>query len=145
MDCIFCSILEGNAPAEIVYEDEQTLAFMDINPATSGHTLVIPKKHIRNLFDLDEDTACAIMRTVLLIAQAIKESLHPDGMNLIQANEKAGFQSVFHFHFHLIPRWSDDGLRLPWQPEPGDPLSIAHTARSIRHIIEEQGLTGGEA
>ena len=137
MGCIFCAIAKGEAPAEIVYEDQATLAFLDINPATLGHTLVIPKVHVRNIFDLDDETAAAAMRTATRVARGLRTALRPDGMNLMQANERAGFQSVFHFHFHLVPRWVGDGLRLPWKPQPGDSQAISETASRIRKVLIE--------
>ena len=137
MECIFCAIAKGEAPAEVVYEDQATLAFLDINPATPGHTLVIPKVHVRNIYDLSDETAAAVMRTATLVARGLRSALRPDGMNLMQANERAGFQSVFHFHFHLVPRWVGDGLRLPWKPEPGDPQAIAEAASRIRKVLIE--------
>ena len=137
MGCVFCAIARGEAPAEIVYEDEQTLAFLDANPATPGHTLVIPRKHVRNIYDLDDETAGAVMRTAIHVARGIRDALHPEGLNLLQANERAGFQSVFHFHFHLVPRWVGDGLRRPWLPQPGDPQAMAEVAARIREVLFE--------
>ncbi len=137
MGCIFCAIAKGEAPAEVVYEDLATLAFLDINPATLGHTLVIPKVHVRNIYDLNDEIAAAVMRTATRVARGLRNALRPDGMNLVQANERAGFQSVFHFHFHLVPRWVGDGLRLPWRPKPGDPQAIAEAASRIRKVLIE--------
>ncbi len=137
MECVFCAIVRGDAPAEVVYEDEETLAFVDINPATPGHTLVIPKMHVRNIYGLNDETAAAVMRTAIRVARGIRDALHPDGMNLLQANERAGFQSVFHFHFHVVPRWIGDGLRLPWRPKPGDPEAIAQVAARMREVLIE--------
>jgi histidine triad (HIT) family protein len=135
MQCTFCAIARGEAPAQVVYEDDDTIAFMDINPATPGHTLVIPRAHVRNIYGLDEGTAAAIMSTVLRIARGLRDAMQPDGLNVMQANERAAFQSVFHFHFHLVPRWIGDGLRLPWRPKPGDPLAIAEDAARIREAL----------
>ncbi|MDH7487129.1 MAG: HIT family protein [Anaerolineae bacterium] len=137
MDCIFCAIVEGKAPAEVVYQDEMTMAFMDVNPANAGHTLVIPRKHVPDIFAIDEETAAAMMRTAVRVARAIEAALRPDGINLIQANGRAAFQSVFHSHLHIIPRWWGDGITLPWRPKPGDPAAIQTTAARIRAHIEE--------
>jgi len=137
MGCIFCAIAKGEAPAEVVYEDQATMAFLDINPATPGHTLVIPKMHVRNIYDLNDETAAAVMRTATRVARGLRNALRPDGMNLMQANERAGFQSVFHFHFHLVPRWVGDGLRLPWKPEQGDAQAMAEVASRIRKVLIE--------
>ena len=139
-DCVFCAIGEEQAPAEVVFEDEETLAFIDINPANPGHTLVIPKRHVRNIFDLDEQTAATVMRTTVRVAQAIKRALQPDGMNLVQSNERAGGQEIFHFHMHIVPRWYGDGLRLARPPEVRRTMSIKEAAAKIHHeVVKECG------
>jgi histidine triad (HIT) family protein len=130
--CIFCAIVEGRAPAEVVFEDEETLAFMDIHPANPGHTLIIPKRHVRDIYDLDAETAAAVMGTTVRVAKAIKSALQPDGMNLVQSNERAASQDVFHFHMHIIPRWYGDGLRLARPPEVRRTMSIEEAAARIR-------------
>lgn len=132
MNCIFCAIAEGRAPAEVVFEDKETMAFMDINPANSGHTLVIPKRHARDIYELDEETAAAVMRTALRVTRAIKAALQPDGMNLLQSNGRAGGQVVPHFHMHIIPRWHGDGLRLARPPQVKGTGAIQETAAKIR-------------
>jgi len=134
-DCVFCAIAKGGASAEIVYEDEETLAFMDINPATRGHALVIPKRHFRDVYDIEEGAALAAMRTAIKVARAIKIALQPKGLNILQANEPGGFQSVFHFHFHIVPRWEDDGLIRLWELKRGDEDEIRETARLIREQL----------
>ena len=136
MDCIFCAIVEGAIPATIVYEEDQILAFMDINPANSGHLLVIPKRHYRNIFDINVEMAGKIMQVGAQLARAIKTALNPDGLNLLQSSESAAFQTVFHFHLHLIPRWEDDSLVLPWQPQQGDMNQIVEVANKIRQHIQ---------
>ena len=139
MECIFCAIVEGRAPAEVVFEDGETLAFMDINPANPGHTLVIPKQHVRNIYDLDDEAAAAVMRATVRVARAIKKALQPDGMNLVQSNERAGGQEIFHFHMHIIPRWYGDGLRLARPPEVRRTMAIKEAAAKIRgEIAKEQ-------
>ena len=116
MDCIFCAIVDGKIPSAKVYENEHVFAFMDIAPANPGHLVVIPKQHYRNIYDIPAEVAGKIMEAVLPLAAAIREVLNPDGLNLIQNNEPAGFQTVFHFHLHLIPRWEADSLQPLWQP-----------------------------
>ncbi len=139
MECIFCAIVEGRAPAEVVFEDGETLAFMDINPANPGHTLVIPKQHVRNIYDLDDEAAAAVMRATVRVARAIKKALQPDGMNLVQSNERAGGQEIFHFHMHIIPRWYGDGLRLARPSEVRRTMAIKEAAAKIRgEIAKEQ-------
>jgi len=141
--CIFCAIVEGQAPAEVVFEDEETLAFMDINPANPGHTLVIPKGHIQDIYGMDEETAAAVMRAAVRVARAIKRALQPDGMNLVQSNERAGGQDIFHFHIHVIPRWYGDGLRLARPPEVRRTAPIKEAAARIsREVSKECGEEG---
>ena len=135
MDCIFCAIIAGEIPAATVYEDEHVFAFMDIAPANPGHTLVIPKQHYRNIFDMPIEVGTKIMQAAIPIANAIRDALNPDGLNLFQSNEAAGFQTVFHFHLHLIPRWEDDPLRLPWRPGEGDLEEINNVAAKIRDAL----------
>ncbi len=135
MDCIFCAIVAGQIPATKVYENEAVLAFMDIAPANPGHLLVIPKSHYRNIFDMPTAVGSQIMEAAIQLATAMREALNPDGLNLFQSNEAAGFQTVFHFHLHLIPRWEDDALRLPWKPSNGDLASIGNIADKIRHAL----------
>jgi len=139
-ECIFCAIIEGKAPAEVVFEDEETLAFMDINPANPGHTLVIPRRHARNVYDLDEETAAAVMKATVRVARAIRSALQPDGLNLVQSNERAGGQDIFHFHVHIIPRWYGDGLRLARPPQVRRTMPIEEAASKIRReVAKDEG------
>jgi histidine triad (HIT) family protein len=109
MDCIFCKIIKGDIPSYKIYEDEHVLAFLDITQATKGHTLVIPKKHVRNIFELDEETASNIFRVIPKISTALKLSFNPIGLNIVNNNERP-LQAVFHYHIHLIPRYEEDGV-----------------------------------
>ena len=136
MDCIFCSIISGDIPAIKVYEDDQTLSFMDINPSNPGHLLVIPKRHYRNIFDIPPVTAGKIMEVGVKLAGIIRDILNPDGLNLFQSSEAAAFQSVFHFHLHLLPRWEDDSLLLPWKPTPGDMDEIRNVAAQLQEHLK---------
>ncbi len=131
-DCLFCGIVAGEVPAEIVDSDEHTIAFMDINPATTGHALVIPRTHAADLMEIsDEDLEhCAVAARRL--ALKMRQTLRPDGFNLLNACGAAAWQTVFHFHIHVVPRYADDPLELPWVPSPGDPDEIAATAAAIR-------------
>ena len=135
MDCIFCAIVAGEIPAVKVYEDEHVFAFMDIAPANPGHTLVIPKQHYRNIFDMPTEVGSKIMQAAIPIANAIRTALNSDGLNLFQSNEAAAFQTVFHFHLHLIPRWENDPLRLPWRPSETDVEQISDIAAKIRDAL----------
>ena len=133
--CIFCAIAAGKAPAVVVHEDEHTVAFMDINPANKGHVLVIPKRHSRDLFEVETEDALHVMRTVQRVARAVDKALRPDGINLIQANRRAAFQSVYHFHMHVIPRWFDDGLVPIWRHGRADPQVLREVGTKIREAM----------
>ena len=111
MDCIFCKVLDGEIPSYKVYEDDNVLAFLDITQGTKGHTLIIPKKHVKNIYELDEETAREVFAVVPKLARAIKKAFNPIGLNIVNNNDKP-LQSVFHFHIHLIPRYEDDGMVL---------------------------------
>lgn len=136
MGCVFCDIVTGRAPAEVVYEDEETLAFMDINPVNPGHVLVVPKRHVRDIYALDDETAAAVMRTAIRVARAVKKALAPDGVNLFQTNEPAAFQSVFHFHMHIIPRWWDDGILPPRRGRKLDAVLLDEAPSRIRLALQ---------
>ena len=131
-DCIFCKIVAGEMPSEIVQEDRHTVAFMDINPWTRGHALVIPRNHSPNIYEVgDEDlrhTAIAAKK----LAVRVKERLRCDGVNVLNASEPAAWQSVFHFHMHVIPRYDDDPLELPVRPRQAEPDELAAVAAEIR-------------
>ena len=110
MDCIFCKIIKGEIPSKKVYEDDRTMAFLDINPVSEGHTLVIPKKHAENLFDIGKDDLLSVIETVKKVAEQRKKD-GADGVNIIQNNGKPAGQIVEHIHFHIIPRKNGDCLR----------------------------------
>jgi histidine triad (HIT) family protein len=131
-DCIFCGIVSGEIPAQIVDQDERTVAFMDINPATRGHALVVPRRHVRNLLEIEPAELEATMLTVQRLAAKMPDRLGADGINLLNACGPAAWQTVFHFHVHVIPRYDDDPLRLPWTPREGDPEEIASAAQALR-------------
>lgn len=114
-DCLFCKIIEGEVPVAKVYEDENVYAFMDISQVTDGHTLVIPKVHTTDIYDMDEQVASEIFATVPKIAKAIKLAKKPAGLNILNNNEIMAGQSVYHFHLHLIPRYNEnDGFNVKW-------------------------------
>jgi histidine triad (HIT) family protein len=131
-DCIFCKIVAGELPAQRVDEDEHTVAFMDINPGNRGHALVIPRRHTPNLLEIEPDELAATARAAQRLATRAMERLDADGVNLINACGAAAGQTVFHFHIHVLPRYSGDPLRLPWVPAPGDPDEVAATAELLR-------------
>ncbi len=109
--CIFCKIVDGSIPSYKVYEDETVLAFLDITQGTHGHTLIIPKEHVSNIYDMNETTAAQLFRKVPMIARALKQALNPIGLNIVNNNDQP-LQTVFHAHIHLIPRYPDDGMIL---------------------------------
>jgi histidine triad (HIT) family protein len=131
-DCIFCKIAAGERPATIVDSDERTVSFMDINPATRGHALVIPREHHRDLHEVPPGDLAACAVAAQRLADRARERLGADGVNLLNACGSAAWQTVFHFHVHVIPRYEDDPLRLPWVPGPGDPGEIAAAGRALR-------------
>jgi histidine triad (HIT) family protein len=124
-DCLFCKIVAGEIPATIVAQDERTVAFMDINPATRGHALVIPRAHARDVHAIDPEDLKAVAAAAQRLAARAVAQLGADGVNLLQSNGAAAWQTVFHFHLHVIPRYAGDPLRLPWVPAPGDMDDIA--------------------
>ncbi|MFD2042766.1 HIT family protein [Ornithinibacillus salinisoli] len=120
-DCIFCKIIEGEIPSAKVYEDEHVYAFLDISQVTKGHTLVIPKKHTKNIYETPADVAQELFARIPKIANAIRDAFNPVGINLLNNNEKAAYQSVFHLHIHLIPRYgNEDGFSLNWEAHTDD-------------------------
>jgi histidine triad (HIT) family protein len=131
-NCIFCKILAGELPAQVVDEDERTVAFMDIAPATRGHALVIPRAHSADLRSISADDLQAVALAAQRLALRMSERLGADGVNLLNACGAAAWQTVFHFHIHVIPRYADDPLRLPWTPAQGDPDEIAAAAKDLR-------------
>ncbi len=130
-DCLFCQIVAGDLPCFKLFEDADTLAFMDINPANPGHALVIPKAHSRDVHETPADALGAAIVTAQRIAGALQAELAPDGINLVQANGKGAAQSVLHFHMHVLPRRLDDDLKLNWGLKPGDMQAIGALAERI--------------
>lgn len=130
--CIFCQIIAGELPGQIVQEDELTVAFMDINPATRGHALVVPRRHATDLLEIEPEDLQATALAAQRLALMAKDRLGADGVNLLNSCGRAAWQTVFHFHIHVIPRYDDDPLRLPWVPTEGEPQEIAAAARALR-------------
>lgn len=131
-DCIFCAIAERTAPAEVVEANDQCIAFLDINPATRGHTLVIPRRHSKNLFEIENEDLDRTMAMAKRIAERMPDALGADGVNLLNSCGEAAWQTVFHFHIHVIPRYDDDPLRLPWIPSHTQSEELAKTAELLR-------------
>jgi histidine triad (HIT) family protein len=130
-DCLFCKIAAGEIPATRVREDERTIAFMDINPATRGHLLVIPREHSADLLEIGADDLTACLTAAQELAARVKEKLRADGVNLLNSCGRDARQTVFHLQVHVIPRYAGDPLRLPWVPEPGDRDEIAAAAAAL--------------
>ncbi|MGI8802191.1 MAG: SDR family NAD(P)-dependent oxidoreductase [Solirubrobacteraceae bacterium] len=131
-DCIFCRIVAGDLPATVIDGDERTLAFMDIQPATRGHALVIPRAHARDLRDIGPEDLAACAAMAQQVAGRAFAALGADGVNLLNSCAAPAWQTVFHFHIHVIPRYSGDPLRLPWAPTAGDSHEIAAAAERLR-------------
>ena len=131
-DCLFCKIVAGEIPSTRVDEDDRTVAFMDINPATRGHALVITREHYRDLHEVPTDELAATVVAAQRLAGRVRDRLGADGINLLNSCGAAAWQTVFHFHVHVIPRYHDDPLRLPWRPHPGDADEIAAAGAALR-------------
>lgn len=131
-DCLFCGIVDGSVPSQTVDADERTVSFMDINPATSGHALVVPRAHSADLMEIDPENLAATSVAAQRLARRMKDALGADGVNLVNACGEVAFQTVFHFHIHVVPRYRDDPLKLPWVPTEGDPDEIAAVAAKLR-------------
>ncbi|HEY2571104.1 MAG TPA: HIT family protein [Solirubrobacteraceae bacterium] len=130
-DCIFCKIVAGELPATILDEDERTISFMDISPATRGHALVIPREHSAGLLTVEREDLTAVALAAQRLAGRMKERLGADGVNLLNSCGAVAFQTVFHFHVHVIPRYEGDSVRLPWVPAAGDSEEIAAAAQEL--------------
>lgn len=113
-NCIFCKLANGVIPTNSIYEDENFNVILDMSPATKGHALILPKDHYKNLYEIPEDTAADVMKLAKKLAVKMTEKLGADGFNLVQNNNEAAGQTVFHFHMHLIPRYNDDGQKINW-------------------------------
>jgi histidine triad (HIT) family protein len=135
-NCIFCKIVAGAIPCFKLYEDTDTLAFMDINPLNPGHCLVIPKEHAPDIFAIGEIGIAKTVRVTRVLARAVQAALKPAGMNVLQANGPGAAQSVPHFHFHILPRRLDDDAKLNWTLVTGDLAAISALAESIRRHID---------
>jgi len=131
-DCIFCAIVAGELPGEIVDSDEHTVSFMDINPATRGHALVVPREHVADLMEASDAQLEQTMVAARRLARIIDAALEPDGFNILNSCRPAAWQTVFHLHVHVIPRYEDDPLKLPWIPRGSDADQIAAIAGRIR-------------
>lgn len=131
-DCLFCKIIAGDLPGTMVDSDELTVSFMDINPVTRGHALVVPRTHSRDLHEIGSEDLVAVTRAAQRLAARARDALGADGVNLLNFCGRAAWQTVFHFHMHMIPRYDGDPLRLQWIPGPGDRDEIAAAAELLK-------------
>jgi len=137
-DCIFCKIVEGEIPCFKIYEDENVWAFADINPINTGHTLIIPKNHADNIWEISEDDLTAVLRASIKVAKAMQASIQPDGIACLQLNGRAVNQLVMHYHLHLVPRKVDDPKLTitEWELVPGDMKLVRETAEKIAAAVK---------
>lgn len=134
--CIFCRLVAGDIPSARVYEDAQTIAFMDLGQVNPGHVLVAVKRHAATLFDLTAEEAGAAMQTAQRVALAVREAFDPPGLTLLQANGREGDQTVFHFHMHVVPRHGNDGIALSW-PRKEPPTEVLEAyAQRLRAVMD---------
>jgi len=133
--CVFCRIVAKEIPAAVVYEDDQTLAFMDAGQVNPGHVLVAAKGHAENLYELNDAQAGALLRTAARVARAIRDAYQPQGLSVYQANGKAAWQTVFHYHMHLVPRHEGDGMALSWPAKNPPREKLAEYAAAIRRAV----------
>lgn len=131
-DCLFCKIVAGELPARIVAEDDLTVSFMDISPATHGHALVVPRRHSEDLYSIGREDLAACMDSAQDLAVKARDRLGADGVNLLNSCRPDAWQTVFHFHVHVIPRYQGDPLKLPWVPQAGDESDIEAAADAYR-------------
>lgn len=115
-DCIFCKIANGMIPSATIYENSDFKVILDVSPASKGHTLILPKEHFDNIFDMDADTAGKLFSLAAAVARALKQAINCDGMNIVQNNGEVAGQTVFHFHMHVIPRYEGDRVNVTWEP-----------------------------
>ena len=131
--CIFCAIENGSAPARHIYEDDHAIAFMDINPATPGHLLVVSRRHVPDMMSTTEEDWLAVASTTRRMARLAVEAFKAGGVDLVQANSDGitGTQTIFHLHVHVVPRYHDDQLGQWWKPETADPAEVTEAARTL--------------
>lgn len=129
-DCIFCKLANGDIPTNTVYEDADFRAILDMGPAAKGHTLLLPKEHADNLFELPDETAAKALVTAKKIAARLKDKLGADGMNIVQNNGEVAGQTVMHFHLHIIPRYKNDGQKINWAP-------LSPSAEELKEVCEK--------
>ena len=135
-DCVFCRIIRGELNSAIVYEDESTLAFMNLRQSNEGHVLVVPRNHVEQIYNLDEDTACALAATVCKIARAVRSVYAPEGLSIWQSNGPAAFQEVPHVHWHVFPRYTDDGHLVVYPKDLAGHARREYSLQSLKNIAD---------
>lgn len=139
-DCPFCEIVQRDDPdAREVYRDEHVVAFFPLEPATLGHTLIVPKKHISDIWSLDEDIAAHLGRAVVRLSQAVRTAMEPQGLNIIQSNGEVATQTILHLHVHIVPRWKGDAIGRIWPPETS--YSESEKDNAWEKLRKEMGRT----
>lgn len=134
-NCIFCKIANGEIPSSTIYEDDSFRVILDLSPATKGHALILPKKHMANIFEMDDETASKIFVLATRIANAVKTALKCDGLNIVQNNGEIAGQTVFHFHMHIIPRYENDGQTIAWIPGTSEAEQREAIAAQIKSLL----------
>ena len=134
-DCVFCKIVNGDIPSNTIYENSEFKVIMDISPATKGHVLVLPKEHFKDIYDIDAETAGKLFQLAAVVARALKEVLHCDGLNIIQNNGEIAGQTIFHFHMHLIPRYEGDDVTVKWKEHSMDAEEMDQLRKDIRKAL----------
>ena len=133
-ECVFCLIIRGELDAAIIYEDESTVAFLDLRQSNEGHVLVVPRNHIEQIYDLDMDTACALAGTVCKVSRAVRRVYKPEGLSIWQSNGPAAFQEVPHVHWHVFPRYTNDGHLVVYPKELAERARREYSMRSLKSI-----------
>lgn len=133
-DCLFCKIIAGEIPSEKIYEDENSFAFLDIKPINPGHTLLVPKKHFENLYEMSDETLAELAPTIKKLAVAVKRAVRADGINIGMNNDGAAGQLVFHAHIHIMPRFKNDGHE-HWHGAPYQKDEMEQTAEKIKKML----------
>jgi len=131
-DCVFCKILKGELPAHFVYEDDLVTAFLSLEQPNPYKVLVVPRAHVETVYDLTDKQAASIFKATVKIARGVRDASKCEGMNLVQSNGRAGQQDVFHFHLHIVPRFSGDSIVLDWDNTPASPEMLIQFAREIQ-------------
>lgn len=134
-DCIFCKLSNGEIPTNALYEDDIVKVIFDLNPASKGHVLIIPKNHFDDIYSMDNATAAHVFQTAVKVSKAMKEALNCDGLNIVQNNGEAAGQTVFHFHMHIIPRYEGDTVNIKWIPGKAEEEEITELKEKIAQFM----------